>query len=79
MKIFVFSVVKVATNFPASPKIVTIVKDITDSPDPTCTDAEKTSLKAQEAEVETAAQNVEDAFDDAQDALQGRKMILYIL
>merc|ERR1711936_1237866 len=66
----VIFLVKVATNFPASPKIVTIVKDITDSADPTCTDAEKTSLKAQEAEVETAAKNVEDAFDDAQDALQ---------
>merc|ERR1712110_613735 len=62
--------VKVATNFPASPKIVTIAKDITDSADPTCTDAEKTSLKAQEAKVEEAAAAVEEAFNDAQDALQ---------
>ena len=70
-KQLIISVVKVATNFPASPKIVTIAKDITDSADPTCTDAEKTSLKAQEAKVEEAATAVEEAFNDAQDALQG--------
>ena len=70
--------VKVATNAPASPKIVEIVKDITDSADPTCTDKEKSDLKTQESEVETAAKNVEEAFDGAQDALQGRKIILYI-
>jgi len=62
--------VKVATNAPASPKIVEIVKDITDSADPTCTDKEKNDLKTQESEVETAAKNVEEAFDGAQEALQ---------
>ena len=71
--------VKVATNAPASPKIVEIVKDIVDSADPTCTDKEKSDLKTQESEVETAAKNVEEAFDGAQDALQGKKIILYIL
>merc|ERR1711936_1412466 len=62
--------VKVATNAPASPKIVEIVKDIVDSADPTCTDKEKSDLKTQESEVETAAKNVEETFDGAQDALQ---------
>merc|ERR1739838_410386 len=62
--------VKVAKKFSASPKIVTIVKDITDSADPTCSDAEKNSLKEQESEVESAAKRVEKAFNNAQTALQ---------
>ena len=63
--------VKVAKKFSASPKIVTIVKDITDSADPTCSDAEKNSLKEQESEVDSAAKRVEKAFNNAQTALQG--------
>merc|ERR1719225_1436156 len=57
--------VKVASKFQASPKIVTIVKDITDSADPTCTDAQKSSLKEQESAVDKAAKRVEKAFNNA--------------
>jgi len=62
--------VKVASKFQASPKIVTIVKDITDSADPTCTDAQKNSLKEQESAVDKAAKRVEKAFNNAQTQLQ---------
>ena len=63
--------VKVASKFQASPKIVTIVKDITDSADPTCTDAQKNSLKDQESAVDKAAKRVEKAFNNAQTQLEG--------
>merc|ERR1711971_1311493 len=62
--------VKVASKFQASPKIVTIVKGITDSADPTCTDAQKNSLKEQESAVDKAAKRVENAFNNAQTQLQ---------
>ena len=63
--------VKVASKFQASSKIVTIVKDITDSADPTCSDAQKNSLKEQESAVDKAAKRVEKAFNNAQTQLQG--------
>merc|ERR1711971_536470 len=62
--------VKVASKFQASPKIVTIVKDITDSADPTCTDAQKNSLKEQKSAVDKAAKRVEKAFNNAQTQLE---------
>lgn len=62
--------VKVASKFQASSKIVTIVKDITDSADPTCSDAQKNSLKEQESAVDKAAKRVEKAFNNAQTQLQ---------
>ena len=64
-------VVAIATDFPASPKVATVGADIVASADPTCTDAEKTSLKEQEAAVETAAAAVEMAYDEAQQTLMG--------
>ena len=66
----IISVVKVATNFPASPKIVTIAKDITDSADPTCTDLEKASLKEWETSLAEAAETLSEALAEAQATLE---------
>ena len=74
-----FSVVKVATNFAASPKVVVISGYITTSTFAACTEAEKTALKAQEAEIDEVAEAIEEAFDDAQDALQGKTSRLCFL
>ena len=65
------SVVKVATDSPSNPKVETTAKEIVDSDPSTCTEAEKTELKALEAELEEAAETIEEALDDALDALQG--------
>lgn len=74
-----FSVVTVATNFAASPKVVVISGYIVSSTFTACTEAEKTALKAQEAKVDEVVEAIEEAFDDAQDALQGMTTRLFCL
>ena len=56
--------------FPASPKIITVGKYITDSSDPTCTDLEKASLKEWETSLATAAATLSEALADAQATLE---------
>ena len=63
---------KVASDFPAAPKVAEVAADIVASADPTCSATELAELKEEESALDEAIEVVEDALEDALESIEGK-------
>lgn len=63
---------KVASDFPAAPKVSEVAADIVASADPTCSATELAELKEEESALDEAIEVVEDALEDALESIEGK-------